>query len=134
MAVDGSSVAIQVGTAVKFPLASNCGQRFVYSVKFSWLWFFFLQQGVIPVPARVPTSNAIRLMCVFSALSWQQGALRRILPCVFSAPSNTTGVKSCGVAVGAMYPLLAKLFLLLVARMQWFCLPDFECLLSPFLL
>lgn len=89
MAVEGSSVAVQVGTAVKFPLASNCGRRFVYSVKFWWLWFFFLQQGAIPVPACVPTAGAPRRLtrCVFSALSWQQvaGCARESVPlCLFS--------------------------------------------------
>ena len=116
MAVDGSSVAVQVGTAAKFPLASNCGRRFVDSVQCWWLWFL-LPQGVIAVPA-----------CVHAGwhVSGPQGVLGRTFPSVFAAPSSAAQVKSCRVAVNVVYPLLTKLFLLPVASMQWLCLPGFE--------
>lgn len=50
----------------------------------------------------------------------------------FLSPSNTIQMEYCGVTADALYPLLTTLFLLPVACTQWFCLPDFECLLSPF--
>lgn len=88
------------------------------------------------MPACVPTTSAVRLMCIFSALSWQQvaGSAREdISLCLFSPfQHNPTLVKSCGVTMDAMYPFFTKLFLLPAACMPWFCLPDFERLLSPF--
>lgn len=74
MAVDGSSVAIQVGTAVKFPLASNQGQALCLFCEMLMAVVCFLQQGVMLLPERAPTASASGSACVFSAPCWYQAA------------------------------------------------------------
>lgn len=105
----GSSAAIQVGTAVRFPLASNCGQCFVCCVKFWWLCFFLLQQGVMLVPAcphhRRKQATVYLLLWVGSRL---RGALRRVFPCVFPAPSNTSEIlgSCCGCCISSSHKVV----------------------------
>lgn len=124
MAMDGSSVAIQVGTAVKFPLASNQGQALCLFCEILMAVVLFLQRGVMLLPEHVPAHCECKWVSVHVFCTLLLPGCRVFLggyfiysKDAFSASSNTAQVKSCGVAVDAMNFLPTNLFLLPMASM-----------------